>query len=360
MDNGIFNAIAAMSGIDDGLVSEAAEDIPAKKAGYARYYVPAAAAAALIIAAVTVHSFKKLNDRKQAFVPPADKTETAEATGEPYYTYAHTESDGNMPTGEPTGNATEIIVDSTLTPQATAETTGEPTPTRETTAQPTYHTTSEPGPTGAATSAPVHTEQPTDLPSSAPTASHTPEPTPAPTAAPTFMPTGEPSLVPTAAPTAAAPTQTPEPSAEATSVPYVPEMNFSSIEDFVAAVRYGADPLLDGIDHYYTADMLPAGSRLTGIKVDTDTVTYYYSIAGGGNFQYNWTRDTSYSQSLYNTLLGNYPHGTWHGSLYVFTTIAGYYASASLDEGHLLRTYITIDCTEEQMVSWSMLTRHSI
>ena len=141
----------------------------------------------------------------------------------------------------------------------------------------------------------------------------------------------------------------------------MPKLVFSSLDEVVSAVREGADPLLAGIDRYYTADNLPEERTfLSEIRVTADTVEYTFFLAGGAEFDINWVRDADYSRNLYDGLMRNYPEGNMHGDNYVFLTQAGYYATARLDGGLLLRTFVNVHCSEEEIANWSVLTRHAI
>lgn len=310
METKFLNALAAMTDIDDDLVLEGLETLsPAKErkpfSAYIKYF--AAAAAALILTGgilLAVASFGKKPAEPEdhsAFVPPI-------AT-------------------EP-----EPIPDETDAP-----------------GMPTYHMTPDP------TFAPEMTDEPEPVETPAPTPQATlpPDETASPSAVPT-PPENTQTPRPTAAPTAPVITPTPSVSAAPTSEPPADMLSFSSLEAFLSAVRGHADPLLDGIDCYYTHE-----GALTAVTVDRDAVFYEYLLDDGTPLTVEWIRDVGYSERLFNYFVENFD-GEWYGELYLVRTQAGVMFGYTLDNGHMLRMHGSGIRTVEQALEQYAPVRHAI
>lgn len=299
METGILKAVSAMTDIDEGFILEAAELKKQNKSiNKKAVFGYAAAAAAVLLTAGVVFMATRFNK-------DGGSHSAMQEPGGP----AETDAPGFAPLPDFTEpHAVSTDAPHNVTPEP-PDSTGKPFP--------------------------------------AETACPTPDDTPSPTAG-GAKPTS--SAEPSSAPTS-----------EPTGEPYIEERRFAGLEEFISAVREGRDPLLEGIDRYYTPEGFPADRTwLAEIKVDADSVTYRYYLAGGAEFKLVWFRSTGYSQRLYNDLLENNPEGTMHGSLFVFLTQAGYYIGAQLDDGHLLRMHTSAHFSEDEMVNCCAFARHEI
>jgi len=231
MNNGDFDRIDLLNGVDDSLVSEAAEAAPNKRRFPA--WIAAAAAAVLVIAAASIalpRLIKPSPAEHTAFVP----------------TQAPAPQATDLPGAEPDPIPTEKPA-----PTETAIATSEPLPTES------VLSTDEPVPTEPVL--PTGAPQPT--PKTTPAATHSPAASTAPTSEPTAVP---------------APTESEGPQ------PYIDTRYFRNFEELEAAIAAGGhtDPndALYGLTECYVPAEIPEGMLLIRIGVTPYyvAVTYAY------------------------------------------------------------------------------------
>lgn len=255
MNNGDFDRIDLLNGVDDSLVSEAAYAAPNKRRFPA--WIAAAAAAMLVIAGASI-ALPKLIDRNRgehtAFVP----TDAPQATSMVEPTPAP------MPTEKPMPTET-VLATSESMPTETALATSEPMPTE--TAFPTIDPTQ------------TETAHPTGAP----------QPTPKTTPAPSAMPTSE-------------PTPAPEPTESEGPQPYIDTRYYHNFEELEAAIAAGGhtDPndALYNLTECYVPASIPEDMSLVHIAVTPYyvAVTYAYDVMQnlddyGRTFLLEWRRN---------------------------------------------------------------------